>query len=248
MLEWSRYSVYCSTEYQKLRNEIRNPGAGTPKAWAYPWCVLNSRLESYLLSVDLGCGYTNFIEYINRITNGLAVGIDLTISQKDVRDVRFVKGDIRHIYFPDEFFDRVFSVSVLEHVPVQDRKQVFDEIFRVLKPDGLAVLTIDYIFQMNDTLLEELKTSEALARIGSNFYGNYNFQQLLEDYSHIADPLEALNTRWVPGHPDFDESLILTDKDVLVREAADIPDVRPFVYTTVLLLVLFFASMRRTQI
>ncbi|MFX0196939.1 MAG: class I SAM-dependent methyltransferase [Candidatus Hodarchaeota archaeon] len=234
MIAWPRFSSYNSPQFRKLRKQIRNPGPGTPKAWAYPWCVLNSHLRPYLLSLDLGCGsWSNFIEYVSRITGGLAVGMDLEHLQQDVCNVRFVKGDIRRIGFPDEFFDRVFSISVLEHVPVADRKKVFNELFRVLRPGGLAVLTIDNVFHMNDTLLEQLVTSRHLAKIGSNIYGNYDFAKLICDHAHVAEPLETIDWRWVPGSPDFDEERILADKDILVRKSTDIPDVGLFVYTTI---------------
>jgi SAM-dependent methyltransferase len=159
--------------------------------------------------------------------------MDLEHLQQDVRNVRFVKGDIRRIGFPGEFFDRVFSISVLEHVPVPDRKKVFDELFRVLRPGGLAVLTIDNVFHMNETLLEQLVASRHLAKIGSNIYGNYDFAELICDHAHVAEPLKPIDWRWVPGSPEFDEERILVDKDILVRRSTDIPDVELFTYTTI---------------
>jgi len=44
---------------------------------------------------------------------------------------------------PDDYFDRVVSISVLEHVPEDDIAAIFAEIRRVLKPGGLVVLTLD---------------------------------------------------------------------------------------------------------
>lgn len=150
-----------------------------PKSWAYPWCVLNSDIRPYLVSLDLGCGsWSNSIEYVNRITGSLAVGIDLENLQRDVRNVKFVKGNIRRIEFSSEFFDGVFLISVLDHVSVHDRKQVFNELSRVLRPGGLAVLTIDHVFHMNATLLGQLVTSRYLAKIASNIYGNYKFEKV----------------------------------------------------------------------
>ena len=45
--------------------------------------------------------------------------------------------DGRHIPFPEEHFDIVFSSSVMEHIPHVEQFQ--DEIKRVLKTDGIAI-------------------------------------------------------------------------------------------------------------
>jgi SAM-dependent methyltransferase len=51
------------------------------------------------------------------------------------------KVDIMNIPFPDESFDCIICAHVLGHVP--DEKKAIKELFRVLKPDGVAlVLTL----------------------------------------------------------------------------------------------------------
>jgi len=46
--------------------------------------------------------------------------------------------------FPDNAFDKVFCVCVLEHLTSVIRRQTMAEISRVLKPGGVCGLTIDY--------------------------------------------------------------------------------------------------------
>ena len=46
------------------------------------------------------------------------------------------------IPFEDGSFDKVYSVSVLEHIPDAGDKIAFDEILRVLAPGGTAVITL----------------------------------------------------------------------------------------------------------
>jgi 2-polyprenyl-3-methyl-5-hydroxy-6-metoxy-1,4-benzoquinol methylase len=43
----------------------------------------------------------------------------------------------------NQTFDLIYSVSTLEHVPLQDLPGVFDHMFRLLAPDGAMVHTID---------------------------------------------------------------------------------------------------------
>lgn len=45
--------------------------------------------------------------------------------------------DGRHIPFPEEEFDVIFSSNVLEHI--RDLEAIFSEIRRVIKPDGLII-------------------------------------------------------------------------------------------------------------
>lgn len=51
--------------------------------------------------------------------------------------------DMRHTDYPDEHFDAVLSISVLEHVSPADREATYAEARRVLKPGGLLVITMD---------------------------------------------------------------------------------------------------------
>jgi ubiquinone/menaquinone biosynthesis C-methylase UbiE len=41
-------------------------------------------------------------------------------------------------------FDRVFCISVLEHMPPADRAAALREFARIVRPDGLVVLTMDH--------------------------------------------------------------------------------------------------------
>jgi len=51
-----------------------------------------------------------------------------------------VKMDITDIQYPDETFDVIYCSHVLEHVP--DDKKAMREFYRVLKPEGWAVLLV----------------------------------------------------------------------------------------------------------
>jgi len=51
--------------------------------------------------------------------------------------------------FPGEHFDRVLSVSVCEHVPEDALKAMLTEIYRVLKPGGQLILTVDLFLNVH---------------------------------------------------------------------------------------------------
>ena len=62
---------------------------------------------------------------------------------------RFVSGYLGEELsgLPDDYFDMVCSVSTVEHIPVEKLDGVFQEIARVLKPDGIVVNSYDVHFE-----------------------------------------------------------------------------------------------------
>jgi ubiquinone/menaquinone biosynthesis C-methylase UbiE len=55
-----------------------------------------------------------------------------------LNNITFSLGYGEHIQFPDASFDAVISDDVIEHV--KDPEKVFQEIYRVLRPGGIAIL------------------------------------------------------------------------------------------------------------
>lgn len=52
--------------------------------------------------------------------------------------------DARALTYPDESFDRVFSVSTIEHIPRDGDRAAMQEIARVLRPGGICCLTVPW--------------------------------------------------------------------------------------------------------
>lgn len=64
--------------------------------------------------------------------------------------IRYLPGDITRTQFPDDYFDAVTCLSVIEHgVPLKD---YFAEMHRVLKRGGLLITSTDYYPTPVDTL------------------------------------------------------------------------------------------------
>ena len=96
-----------------------------------------------LLEIGYGCGI--FFPELSRRCGEL-VGIDLHRRASSVRQMMQREGleaalgvaDVLHLPFEEHAFDGIVCLSVLEFV--EDTAAALDEILRVLKPGGLAVL------------------------------------------------------------------------------------------------------------
>lgn len=89
--------------------------------------------------LDVGCGRT-FPEANKWLATGATVfGLDPVIDVGSLPPgVVGVRGGAEEIDCPDELFDLIVSCAVLEHL--ESPKEVFSEFYRVLKPNGRAVL------------------------------------------------------------------------------------------------------------
>lgn len=115
-----------------------------------PWLPTVACFEAHagqrLLEVGCGMG-TDLLEYAK---NGAAVvGLDLTPRHLELARRRFqlfgqngifINGDAEQLSFRDGSFDFVFSNGVLHHTP--DTRRAVDEIHRVLKPGGEALILL----------------------------------------------------------------------------------------------------------
>lgn len=104
--------------------------------------------------LDAGCGNGRLLEAIWRKVNYVGLDSSRTLirlarekyGQKE--GVRFVVGDVLSLPFPDESFDKVFAIALLHHLPSKElRFQAVREMKRVLKPNGLAVITVWNLWQ-----------------------------------------------------------------------------------------------------
>jgi SAM-dependent methyltransferase len=89
--------------------------------------------------LDIGCGRGEFLKgFICRGVQGFAVD-QSDLAKKYCPEAELRCADIENdgIPYPDNFFDVVFSKSVIEHFHYPEK--LVKETFRVLKPGGLAI-------------------------------------------------------------------------------------------------------------
>ncbi len=110
------------------------------------------------VALDVGCGAGLQTALLAKRT-GKVVGIDVlesvinrAKSEQDQLDpggkIEFRCTPIEQAGFAESSFDKIFSVCVLEHIP--DYKSVLREAFRVLKPGGMLVFSVDSLATVRD--------------------------------------------------------------------------------------------------
>jgi len=101
----------------------------------YRFIPLNAKV------LDLGCGFEGAL--LTRLKNIISYGVGIDISVKNNSDshkIKLIKHNLNNkLYFDDEEFDVVISLATLEHL--EDPLIAFSEIYRVLVPGGLLLLT-----------------------------------------------------------------------------------------------------------
>ncbi len=117
------------------------------KRWEYPWALEQAELRAGERVLDAGCGRSIFPLYL------AAAGMDVTALDLDLDDglarplglrVDWAPGDLTEMPLPDQTFDAVFCISVIEHLPDASIPRAVAELHRVLKPGGRLLLTTDF--------------------------------------------------------------------------------------------------------
>jgi len=97
--------------------------------------------------LDLGCGNGRLFELFQDKQVDY-IGVDnseklIEIAKKKYPQAKFQVADALSLPFPNNYFDKVLSIAVLHHIPSEEfRLQFLREARRVLKPEGLLMLTV----------------------------------------------------------------------------------------------------------
>lgn len=104
------------------------------------------KMDTHSSVIDAGCGSGREIrELCQRDID--CIGIDLSASLVAkatalVPEAHFRVMDMREMSFPDSLFDGLLCIACLHHLHNEDLMQALSNFSRVLKPDGIAAVTI----------------------------------------------------------------------------------------------------------
>ena len=201
--------TYCGKSYRKflhqgVRAEVtkkhRISGAGYMKNVRCPNCGSNQRMRLLYLFFDLRTAiYERDVRILHVVPKKDLARVLLTHDNIDYvcgdlfpeRRAEFdaVKVNITDIGFPDAEFDVVICNHVLEHVP--EDKVAMGEMFRVLKPGGVAYMTGALTAAQTDHIYEFRFESELVQM------AEQNGLRVLE--THSSGPSRTLmNAQFLP--------------------------------------------------
>lgn len=118
--------------------------------------------------LDIGCGSGLQAMLIGKKCKKV-IGIDISekvVSAAQLR-AQCVKGtvnsefrciELKNAGFEDEYFDKIFSVCVIEHIP--NYVEILKEAYRILKKDGQMIFSVDALETIKDKKLIEKHKKE----------------------------------------------------------------------------------------
>lgn len=156
--------------------------------------MLNSKENDLIL--DVGCGGGFFAYEIAKICK--CIGIDWNISKNlsyamhKLSSVLYMKANVQKMPFKDKTVDKILLSSVLQMV--EDDETLLKECYRVLKEDGIFILSVptEYIYIKK---LNELKV-ELIEKFGSKGKGFYEYYEVIELLQKMG--FEILETEYAP--------------------------------------------------
>jgi len=196
------------------------------RKWEYPWAVLNADLQAGMRVLDVGSGGSPFPVYLAmsgfecyaadpyldqgrhmkswrrrflsflRIANawGLPPGADK--GNKRLALVRYYSEIIQELSLPEGFFDRVFCISVMEHIPKSEWPLCIKQLAKVVRHGGRLLLTLDMSTpDANERVHEHLITACPL-----NFVNNIDYPVPIPDEDkelrHTGHTYETIGLVW----------------------------------------------------
>lgn len=156
--------------------------------------------------LEIGFGNASFLQlaqangwevYGTEMSNSLAV-----YAQEQLKLPNIQLGSIEEIGYPDNFFDVVSGFNFIEHVP--DPRKTLEEIWRILRPGGIAALMCPNISGIYHQLMPEILADNDPLKITwvppyhLSYFSKENLRILLQDvgFSVAGDESHLMSSLW----------------------------------------------------
>ena len=119
-------------------------------------------IENNVKVLDLGCGNGRFYELLkSKKVDYLGIDNNSNLLEKaksNFPEAKFQLGDMVDLDLPDDHFNAVFCIAAFHHIPGRKlRRKSVNEMHRVLKKEGVLILTVWNLFQWKTS--KRLKTT-----------------------------------------------------------------------------------------
>lgn len=113
---------------------------------------LDINKETKILDLCCGAGQTTqfLVNYSDNVTGLDLSPLAISKAKKNVPSASFVEGFAENLPFQDNLFDLVHTSVALHEMTTLELEQIFEEVYRVLKPNG--IFTFIDLHQPNNLL------------------------------------------------------------------------------------------------
>lgn len=135
-IDGKSFRKFLAYGYGKKRDNVLSPSTLSLERHRLLWLYLKNETDFFSASKKVlhFAPEQAFYKRFRKMKNLDYTTTDLNSPLADV------KADICQLPFADNFYDIIFCNHVLEHIP--DDKKAMQELYRVLKPGGMAILQI----------------------------------------------------------------------------------------------------------
>jgi len=192
-LQWASHGLAARLTFRLLRKDWKLRPIWS-RRWEYPWAIQNGGLGRGLTVLDAGCGGSPLLPYLAQqwqdglCLKGVDKGVERVLNWKGRllhrigyrpvegycsrlnRRIEVLQESLDAMSFRAGFFDRIFCISVLEHIPQDRQPGSLRELGRVLKPGGLLLVTMDLNGRSFAEDAERLVMASGLSLVGSLDY------------------------------------------------------------------------------
>lgn len=209
----------------------------TPDQWGIkahnrPWIEESGQFAKGQRVIEVGAGYSLLPKYLAEKYEVEAwIGDDFGMSSEELLwsrwgnplDLPRKYPSVKYVFkrfgsfssdYSDAYFDRIFSVSTLEHIPVDCRLAVLKDMHRCLKPDGRELHTIDIATLaprenlkagLKHGLIDKLPLLNTIVKKHSSEIGNW--MEIIKAsgvgiVAPIPNPMQLLDRRILVESPD----------------------------------------------
>jgi SAM-dependent methyltransferase len=199
---------------QRLRGPFAHQGNSTTRRYEYPWVYDAAELGTKKKVVEIGGSLSGlqFVlsreghEVVNVDPGMSAAGVGWPCDEKSIRELNSWFGTnvllknttIDKANLPDNYYDLFLSISVLEHLPEADIREVMEHAYRCLKPGGHFVITLDLFLNL-----------EPFSRRKTNEFGINQDARWMIEISRMK--LVMGNRSQLFGFPEFSPEAILAN-------------------------------------
>ena len=132
--------------YNRISHAYRGDSVSRDRGY-FRWLEILTPLlqpSDPILDLGCGCGIPVAQEFARtfRVTGVDISEVQIARAQSLVPEATFLSADITSVSFPSHTFAGIVSFFAIIHVPLQEQRPIFENIFNWLKPGGYLMVTV----------------------------------------------------------------------------------------------------------